>query len=404
MSKKNIQINIPEPCHKKFNELIPAQGGNFCDSCEKIVMDFTNMTDNEIAQIFLKNKGKICGQFRKDQLGRKINLTSPPINSYRGKAASLLLSGVLTAGLANAQSNTNSPQTIENQQIIIPKKIESKNKKDKIPTRNSSQTLKILVTDDRNEALIGASILLKDNPSIGTITDINGTAKLVIPSQYTEKDSYIISVSYTGYGTKEIAFTPNNVDKNIVYEVLLETSILLGGSIVVGELAYPHTKTLYNVIKNWYYKFRYNREDRLDRREERREKRADRREERRATKYKKKNKGREQGANNKIIQLPTQQFLISLKNIFPNPFSDELNLGVYSKVKSDIQISIFDISGKKIYHVTQRIIEGDQNIQLNLKNLRLQNGEYILHLREKNGQVQSRKLIRMSEGNFRLKN
>ena len=96
MSKKKIQINIPEPCHKKFKEMITARGGNFCDSCEKVVVDFTNMTDDEIAKSFIKNKSRICGQFRNDQLDRKINLTPPPVNSYRGKAASILLSGAVS--------------------------------------------------------------------------------------------------------------------------------------------------------------------------------------------------------------------------------------------------------------------------------------------------------------------
>ena len=54
--------------------------------------------------------------------------------------------------------------------------------------------------------------------------------------------------------------------------------------------------------------------------------------------------------------------------------------------------------------MTQALVAGDQNIKLNLKNLRLENGEYILHLREKSGQVQSRKLMRMAEGDFRIKN
>ena len=53
-------------------------------------------------------------------------------------------------------------------------------------------------------------------------------------------------------------------------------------------------------------------------------------------------------------------------------------------MKSDIQISIFDISGKKIYQVTQGVVEGDQNIQMNLKNLRLEKwGIYFTFKRKK---------------------
>ena len=398
MSKKKIQIKIPEPCHKKFAEMIPAQGGSFCDSCEKIVVDFTNLTDHEIANTFIKNQGKICGQFRKDQLDRKINLTPPPVNYYRGKAASILLSGFLTAGVANAQSNTQPPLVIENQQITNQVNLGTNNKKNSTTTSNSSHTLKFLVKDHLGETLIGANILLKNSSEIGTTTDLDGTAELIIPSEFTSKDSYIIVISYTGYGTQEISFRTKQVQTTQVRLVQLMGGMVLGGPMVIVGGVRSQPQTLYGVVKNWFYKFRYNQEDRKEIRAERREDRREKRTDREAAKLAKKEISTPKKSDHKIIQLPIPQYSISLKNIFPNPFSDEINLEIYSAIKSDLQISLFNISGQKNYQVTQGVIEGKQNIQLNLKNIRLENGAYILHIKEKDGQVQSRKLIFQNNG------
>lgn len=396
MSKNNIQINIPDPCHKKFSEMIPAQGGSFCDSCEKIIIDFTSMTDQEIANAFNKNKGKICGQFRKDQLNRKINLTPTAINSYRAKAASILLSGVLTAGVANAQINTTTPQIIENQQITTKSSQMDKLKKEVNTSANQSKKFKFLIISESGEALIGATVHLKGDENIGGTTDIDGTATLAIPNSYLVKNSLTISVTYIGYWTQELEIKKNQFNSNQIFEVTLKEAILTGETVVIGySISRPNT--LYQVVKNWFNNFRYNREYRIEKREERKQLRKEKRTQRKLAKQIKKDNLSQQQSDSKIIKLPAQQYSISIKNISPNPFSNEINLEIYSKIKDDIQISLFNISGQKIYHVTQGVIKGNQNISLNLKNIKLADGEYILHIKEKNGQVQSRKMIRISE-------
>lgn len=63
-------------------------------------------------------------------------------------------------------------------------------------------TVKGLVLDATNEPIIGATVIVKDNPSIGTITDLTGEFVLKVPS----KDAILI-VSYIGMQPKEIAIT-----------------------------------------------------------------------------------------------------------------------------------------------------------------------------------------------------
>ena len=54
------------------------------------------------------------------------------------------------------------------------------------------------VTDSNGEPLIGASVVIKGNTSVGTVTDLDGNFTLSVPSE-----SSTIVVSYVGMNTKE---------------------------------------------------------------------------------------------------------------------------------------------------------------------------------------------------------
>ena len=70
---KKIHLNIPEPCHEDWDNMTPTEKGRFCGSCQKQVIDFTNMSDREVAQFFKKpSTGSVCGRFMQDQLERDI--------------------------------------------------------------------------------------------------------------------------------------------------------------------------------------------------------------------------------------------------------------------------------------------------------------------------------------------
>ncbi len=74
MSKK-IQLNIADPCHENWDGMTPVEKGRFCGSCQKQVVDFSNMSDWEVAQFFKKpSTGSVCGRFMPDQLGRDMEI------------------------------------------------------------------------------------------------------------------------------------------------------------------------------------------------------------------------------------------------------------------------------------------------------------------------------------------
>ncbi len=71
---KYISINIPESCSQDWNMMEQRNEGRHCGSCKKTVIDFTVMTDTQLANFFKKNTSNVCGRFYDDQLDKQIVL------------------------------------------------------------------------------------------------------------------------------------------------------------------------------------------------------------------------------------------------------------------------------------------------------------------------------------------
>ena len=63
------KILIPKPCNKGWDNMTPNSSGRHCDTCDKTVVDFTQMDKEEIKTFFIQKAGaKICGHFRASQV------------------------------------------------------------------------------------------------------------------------------------------------------------------------------------------------------------------------------------------------------------------------------------------------------------------------------------------------
>lgn len=100
---KKFQLSIPEPCHEDWDKMHPSGKGRFCDSCQKQVVDFSSMSDMEIAQFFKKpSTGSLCGRFMSDQLERTIEMPKKRIPWLR-YFFQIALPAFLTTTKASAQ-------------------------------------------------------------------------------------------------------------------------------------------------------------------------------------------------------------------------------------------------------------------------------------------------------------
>ena len=87
----------------------------------------------------------------------------------------------------------------------------------------AQRTVTGTVTDDAGEALIGASVLVKGT-STGTVTDIDGSYSLDIPS-----GEQTLVFSYTGYATREVITSASNVIDVVMREGLELTEVVVTG-------------------------------------------------------------------------------------------------------------------------------------------------------------------------------
>ena len=85
-------------------------------------------------------------------------------------------------------------------------------------------TVKGTVADANEEPLIGASVVVKGNTSLGTVTDFDGNFSLKVPSEST-----VLVISYVGMTTREI-----KIGKQRSFKVTLKDDTQLEEVIVVG--------------------------------------------------------------------------------------------------------------------------------------------------------------------------
>ena len=137
MSKK-LQLHIPTPCHENWDKMTPVERGRFCGSCQKQVVDFTNMSDREIAMFFKKpilsqsKDGSVCGRFMQDQLDRNIEIPKKRIPWLK-----YFFQFVLPAFLVSARATAQGKVRVKENVTLMEKIFCSKNQE---PNLNSNPT------------------------------------------------------------------------------------------------------------------------------------------------------------------------------------------------------------------------------------------------------------------------
>lgn len=166
-----MKISIPQPCHENWNEMLPVEKGRFCQSCQKCVIDFTKLPDDEILKI-LKMPNQ-CGRFSTNQLeeiNRKLKeenqIRFPRIFRYSTLMIGLGLGATLVA------------QEREKVEIVGSKsEISDSNKVEKILINGQ-------VVDKDGYPFSDTFIILRGYSEISTITDENGFFELFAPKDY----------------------------------------------------------------------------------------------------------------------------------------------------------------------------------------------------------------------------
>lgn len=74
---RSLTVQIPQPCPESWGDMQPAERGRFCGSCQKTVVDYTTLSDQELIRLLRKTSEGSCGRFRDEQLNRPLTDTKP---------------------------------------------------------------------------------------------------------------------------------------------------------------------------------------------------------------------------------------------------------------------------------------------------------------------------------------
>lgn len=208
-----MKLAIPSACHEDWQEMQPVQGGRHCSHCQKTVVDFTAMPDNEILML-LQEKKAVCGRFNHFQLNRELN---PPVKKHWPWA---LFMGLTALGVETSAKS--SPGI-----VCVPAE-----KKDARQTADTGRIIKGYVKDG-DVKMPGAAITIKgDGVRIGTSTNNEGYFMFKIPESI-QGDSVELQVAYLGYITQYLTVSLSNPDTVCIRMDMNSNSTLTGDVIII---------------------------------------------------------------------------------------------------------------------------------------------------------------------------
>ena len=339
---KNLQLHIPAPCHENWNDMSPDQQGRFCLSCQKSVVDFTSMTDQEIIRYFQNVKGSTCGRFSDDQLNRNYEIDSKKRLNWFKYFLQILLPALLVTSKSNAQ-------------VYLKKKVTTNVSSDKCVRefRSLGFTLARIVDtvitgeviDKHNRPIPKATVMIKGTGK-GVVADKNGKFKL----SATQPLPLTLSISSTGFHPVEMVVDENKIVSPVCARLPEYPLVGIMGAIVIGRA----TPKMEPKILHQFNKI----------------------------------------VKDSLKAMPFSFTSSSLK-LYPNPLplSSFLNIEYSNKLSGKYSIEIFDMNGKLL-----KVEEFDSSSPYLQKQIKLPNeivpGTYLVQLIGPDGRrVSSKKLI-----------
>ena len=238
MSKK-IQLHIPTPCHENWDNMSPVDKGRFCMSCQKKVIDFTGMNDEQLIAYLKKPAASTCGRFDERQLNRDINVLQKRI-PWMKYFFQFALPAFLVSMKADAQKQMvkGKMATYSKQNMITGDTIIS-------IRRNPVQQTKVIdgvVVDNSDLPVPYASVMVKDTKR-GVRADSLGKFSIDI-----EDDSVLtLSVSSVGFESLDQQITASQYIRGSILKFSL-TPLSLGEVVVAGNICNRSTLGLFKSV------------------------------------------------------------------------------------------------------------------------------------------------------------
>ena len=112
--KTSYILKIENPCTESWAAMSKNDTGRHCKSCNKNVVDFSQLNDNEIIKYLSKNNSsKTCGRLEPHQLERiiKADLNKSKRNRFNQIITTLFLIGAAKSTVAQTQPSQHQTET-----------------------------------------------------------------------------------------------------------------------------------------------------------------------------------------------------------------------------------------------------------------------------------------------------
>jgi hypothetical protein len=218
------RISISKPCREHFETFTTTPLGGFCNACQKEVVDFTNMSKEEILLFFSAPKSNTCGRFTQKQLEDMPVVQGPPQHTL----FSLKGLGILSV---TALSLAPSIEAIAQQQTEAPQ-VQVQTTTEKQQSTPSNQT--------ESDSLVSGTITSKYGPvplvdvflkgsTVGTTADFDGNFTFPVPLE--KGDTLVFSL----LGFKNLEYVIRESSK--INPIMIEAEMIEIETILMGEVA-----------------------------------------------------------------------------------------------------------------------------------------------------------------------
>lgn len=227
---KTYQIKIGNPCHELWENMTITEQGRHCASCNKVVVDFTHMTNTDIINYLLEKKGqRVCGNFYKPQIQHPITVHPTSVKHKWPVIAAMLVAGLFSFYPVQAQQPTTGRQ-------VYKTSIDKDLKRETEPGNDSSKvyTLTILSSTDQIPIPL-AKVKIK---SFGEfVSDVHGNIKVDLTNKKIPQ-TFTIEINASGYEFATYQIKSGELTANRSYKIYLKEyeKFMLRGDISIDEV------------------------------------------------------------------------------------------------------------------------------------------------------------------------
>jgi len=226
---KSIQLSIPEPCHEGWDKMTQVEKGRFCQSCQKTVVDFSQMSDKQILEYIAKSSSQPCGHFYTDQLNRSLIEASEPRKSWWRRGWNMVAASFLISTAAYAQGNI----TVKKSKLVTTVKDKKRESKAVI--------LGMVLPTAPNARVLNSATMLPIEGVTVTMSYVDGSQRTIMSNKSglvrlnTLPVDKKAEISFTAIGYKPLKFPASYFDSDSRDVYLEEDYVELDTVVVTAE-------------------------------------------------------------------------------------------------------------------------------------------------------------------------